>query len=718
MRRGQDGWKARSVLVPLALTFAAAPVRLAAQDLADRGLQPSTLDVDTTTPAADEEVTFSAAQLDYDDKADIVTATGDVRMLRSGSRLRADKVVWNRTSGEMHAIGHVAVVNPGGDISYAEDLTLTDDMKTGAADDLLLVLNNGGRVAARHGQRDGDRFTFDHAAYTPCQVVDTGGCPKNPSWQITALKVVYDQGKHRIYYRDARFKLFGITVLALPVLSHPDGSGQGGGGSGLLLPNAQYSKATGLEIDVPYYWQIAPNRDLTVTSRLYTSVLPAFDATFRNLSATGAYQVRGMVTYGSRLPADIYAAPSDQDQGVRAFIDANGRWQFGPNWTLTAAVRAQSDRTFLKRYGISVDDRLRSTVDAERITDDSYLSIAGWFVQEVRAGFAQHDQPIALPAVDYRRRIDDPVLGGVFQAEVNTLALTRTQGQDTQRAFTGLRWDLTKLTPLGQEVTFTAFSRADLYHTSDSAATATALYRGEDGWHTRGIVAAVVDVRWPFVGELFGGTQILTPRVQLVAEPHTKNLAIPDEDSRAIDLEDANLFALNRFSGYDRWEDSSRVTYGVQWTYTRPNLSVDANLGQSYSLSREPTILPAGTGLTDRFSDYVGRVGVKFGGLFEITERFRLDKDGLTVRRNEVDATIGNKSTYALVGYLRLNRNIDTVDRGSGRSFRVEPCRAGADRALLVRVRVSHHRSHDEKAGSDLADRRVRAGAGPPGRAI
>ena len=70
--------------------------------------------------------------------------------------------------------------------------------------------------------------------------------------------------------------------------------------------------------------------------------------------------------------------------------------------------------------------------------------------------------------------------------------------------------------------------------------------------------------------------------------------------------------------------------------------------------------LPDGTGLTDRFSDYVGRVTLKYGSWIELTERFRLDKDHLAVRRNEFDATIGSKKTYLLVGYLLLNRNIDT----------------------------------------------------------
>src|SRR6185295_7574379 len=119
---------------------------------------------------------------------------------------------------------------------------------------------------------------------------------------------------------------------------------------------------------------------------------------------------------------------------------------------------------------------------------------------------------------DYRRRIDD-VVGGRVALQLNTLAITRTAGQDTQRAFASARWDLRRLTPWGQELVLTAYGRADIYHTDDAASTPVPIYRGTDGWHSRVIGALAADIKWPFVGPLFGGVQRLVPRVQLVLTP-------------------------------------------------------------------------------------------------------------------------------------------------------------------------------------------------------
>jgi len=70
-------------------------------------------------------------------------------------------------------------------------------------------------------------------------------------------------------------------------------------------------------------------------------------------------------------------------------------------------------------------------------------------------------------------------------------------------------------------------------------------------------------------------------------------------------------------------------------------------------------LFPNGTGLSDRLSDIVGRTEVRFRDFVSLTARYRLDKNGLAIRRNEIDATIGSRSTYVELGYLRLNRNID-----------------------------------------------------------
>jgi LPS-assembly protein len=385
-------------------------------------------------------------------------------------------------------------------------------------------------------------------------------------------------------------------------------------------------------------------------------VLPAIEVNYRQLDRIGAFQLGGFLTYGTIENID----PDDTStrKGLRGYFGANGKWQLDPVWSITTSIRVASDKTLTRRYDITNDDRLRNVVNVERISPDSYISIAGWAFEGLRQEDIQKQIPIALPAIDARFRKED-IAGGTVQLQANSLSILRIEGQDTQRAFVSAEWDMRRLTPWGQELTLTAYGRGDVYHTDDAESTLVPIYSGTNGWHTRAIGALAADIKWPFVGPLLGGIQRLVPRVQLVLTPPTPNIDIPNEDARAVDLEDSNLFALNRFPGYDRWEDASRVTYGVDWAIDRPNLSIESTIGQSYRLVDRPGIFPQGTGLTDRWSDIVGRTSLRYGRFIDLTERFRLDKDNFAVRRNEVDLTVGTKQTYAQVGYLRLNRDID-----------------------------------------------------------
>src|SRR4029079_14423847 len=82
-------------------------------------------------------------------------------------------------------------------------------------------------------------------------------------------------------------------------------------------------------------------------------------------------------------------------------------------------------------------------------------------------------------------------------------------------------------------------------------------------------------------------------------------------------------------------------------------------IGQSYRFGALRDLFPEGTGLTGRVSDIVGRPRFRYGRVIGITHSYGIDKNNFAVRRNEIDLTIGTTQTYAQVGYLKLNRNID-----------------------------------------------------------
>jgi LPS-assembly protein len=642
------------------------------QGSADQGpLHPSTREAGhAPTPAAANAaptapdavpVAFEADKVEYDQNADVVTATGNVVLRREGKSARADKVVWNRKTGEVVATGNVRSVDENGNQLYTDRAELTQELKAGAMGAMLLALREGGRIAAASGKRDDKgNVTLADASYSACRVDDEQGCPRNPTWRVTAKRVSYNPDQKLVAFSGARLELFHtVAVPMLPFKLNTEGHPT----SGVLIPAFQSTPSNGFQIDGSYYWHISDTRDLTGTLSVFTKSAPMVSGQFRALTDLGAFQIAAYATSSEVLPTDVVDGSTNVgDYEFRGYIFANGKLQFSQHWSLTGSLRRVTDLTFLRRYDISLDDRLRSMIDVQRVDQNSFLSIAGWATQTLVVDAPQGQVPIALPVIDYRYRMDDPLLGGKIELEGNTLGITRTDGQDTQRAFALAQWELRKVTGWGQVVTFTGMLRGDVYHSSQNDLTDTLTYRGNPGWESRGIALGAIDMTWPLVGSAFGGIQVITPHIQVVATPPVRNAEVPNEDSRAIDLDDTNLFALNRYPGYDRFEDGTRFTYGVDYQLTLPNWRINATVGQSYSFSPDPTIAPDGTGLSHNLSDIVGRVEVQFGDIIQFTERFRIDEKSGAFRKNEFNATIGTHQTYFEVGYTNLSRDIQELE--------------------------------------------------------
>jgi Organic solvent tolerance protein OstA len=659
-------------------------------------------------PAAspdEERIAFEADTVDYDQTGERVTANGNVVLRREQQSVRADKVEWNQQTGQIVATGNVRLVDQDGNQLYTDRVELTDELRTGMMQNMLMVIREGGRLAALNGERiaNGD-VILNQAAYTGCAVEDSDGCPKKPTWRVIAKQVIYSDAQKNVRFKGARLELFGAVQLPLLGLTI---STDGHAVSGFLVPDLRSSPSNGLEISQSYYWKIDENRDLTAGVSVFTQAAPMASLEYRALTDKGAYQITGYATSSEKIPIFGTDPAPTGVSAFRGYVFANGRFQLDENWSVTASLRRATDRTFLRRYDISRDDRLRSLVDIERIDRDSYFSFAGYFTQTMQSTRDQGMIPVALPVLDYRRRFDDPLLGGKIETRLNTLGISRSDGQDTQRAFASTQWSLRRVTALGQELTVTGLARGDVYHSDQNLTTGTILYRGDPGWQTRGIALAAVDVKWPLIGEVFSGTQVLTPRIQFVAAPNIRNLAIPNEDSRAIELETGNLFALNRFPGYDRMEDGVRITYGFDWQFERPRWRIKTTLGQSVRLSHSDTLFPDGTGLANRTSDIVGRTEVRYRDMVNFVHRFRLDKDSLAIRRNEFDAVIGNTRTYLEVGYTRLNRNIYQFDLPDDSEVgRVEDLRDREEVRAAGRVAFARYWSLFGSAVVNLTDRK------------
>ena len=146
---------------------------------------------------------MSADQVIYDNELGQVTANGNVEISSEGRVLLANGISYNQRDGLVTASGNLTLMEPGGEVIFAEHLQLSEDLTEGFIESIRILLTDKSRFAANGAKLYGaDRMELAEAVYSPCEI-----CRKHPEraplWQIKAVRVIHHRDAHEIEYRDA-----------------------------------------------------------------------------------------------------------------------------------------------------------------------------------------------------------------------------------------------------------------------------------------------------------------------------------------------------------------------------------------------------------------------------------------------------------------------------------------------------------------------------------
>lgn len=597
-------------------------------------------------------VLMSADEIIHDRELGIVTAKGHVEISQEDRVLVADQVSYNINKDIISASGNVSLLEPTGEVTFAEYFQLSGDLKNGTADNIRRLLADKSRMAAATGRRiDGTRNELDKAVYTACRPCREDP-EKAPIWQIKAQRVIHDQEAKTIEYRDAWMEMFGVPVAYTPYLSHPDPSVKRK--SGLLTPSIGSSGNLGYSTLTPYFWVLSPQEDVTLSPMITSDEGLVAIGEHRRRFIKGQTTTQGSITRDSR-------------DDVRGHIQAEGLFNLNDNWRTGYEVARTSDDTYLRRY--SMPDRSRPWLTTrpylEGFSGRSYALAEAFSFQGLRAVDDPGQSPEVFPFMQYNHVGDSGDRGGYWTMDASVLALTRGEGRDTRRLAIDTGWQIPYIAPAGDVYTLRTTLRTAAYNVSDPRNGATNTYSTG-----RVVPEAALDWRYPFVRDEGRISQTIEPVASVIVSPYGGNPdRLPNEDSRDTEFDDTNLFSPNRFTGIDRIETGPRVNYGVNWgAYAAEAGYVNAFFGQSYRLKSD-SIFPTGSGLEKNVSDYVGRVDVSPGQYVNLLYRFRLDKDNLAARRQDAGLVLGPRALQLSALYFFGQQEIGLNEFGDREEY-------------------------------------------------
>ena len=663
--------------------------------------------------ASDGQMLVQAVEVDYDYNNSRVSAVGNVQLFYNGTSVEADKVVYDQKTKRLYAEGNIRMTDADGKITYANTMDLSDDYRDGFVDSLRVDTADDTRMAATRADRSSGNYTvFENGVYTACAPCRDD--PKRPPlWQVKGARIIHDQSEKMLYFETAQLEFFGVPLAYLPYFSTPDPTVKRK--SGFLMPGYTSTSTYGFGVEIPYYWAIAPDYDLTFNPRITSKQGVLLQGEFRQRLINGSYQIRA---YGiDQLDPGAFAGQPG-DRQFRGGIDTKGQFALNDKWVWGWDGVVLSDFYFMSDYRLSVyRDPMNAflSLPTEAISQLYLTGVGNRSFFDLRSiyylSFSGNQQqvPVIYPVLDYSNVFNYPILGGEVSYKTNFVNLTRndavfdpittvantfglctptsadplarTPSQCVLRGFPGTytrltaeaQWRRSFTDPAGEIWTPFASIRADAINSSvvNQPGVSNFLPVG-DTEALRVMPTVGLEYRYPFINVQPWGSTTVEPIAQVIVRPNeTYAGQLPNEDAQSLVFDASNLFSVDKFSGYDRVEGGGRANVGVQSTtqFDRGG-AVNVLFGQSYQLFglnsfavKDAINTGLDSGLATTNSDYVAKVNYSPNRTYTFSVRGRFDEQTWNVQRFEAEAranfdrwsiglTYGNYAAQPDIGYL------------------------------------------------------------------
>ncbi len=596
----------------------------------------------------DQPVSFTADSVEYDRENSLVIAEGHVEAWQGDTVMRADKVTFDRNTGVAAAKGNVVLLEPDGQVLFANYAEMTQDMKNGVLRDMRAILPQNGRFAANGARRtEGEINEMSKVVYSTCNL-----CAKDPTkpplWEIRALSAVQDLEHKKIEYEDAVMEMYGIPIAYMPYFWHADPSVKRA--SGLLIPSFGVSSHLGAFFAQPYYWVIDDQSDATFSPMITSRAGPNLDIEYRRRFDNGYILLNGSTGYF-------------QDS-VQASLEAKGQFSVNDTWRWGFNISRASSADYINDFSLGSvlggeSNLLTSQIYGEGFGEGAYSRLDVRFYQAINDQFISSELPLVLPRYQYSYFGQPDSLGGRLSVDAGFFNVVRTTGTNTRRGNLTVNWERPFVGELGDLWKFTLHADAIGYDASDFNE------QPNFGTHSiadtaRALPQASLDFHWPFMRNSGAwGTQLIEPIAQILVAPQTGDSQVnkyPNEDSLDFEFSDANLFGFNRFTGVDRLDGGVRANVAMHGAWYLGGTTFDGLIGQSYRTNKD-NLFPESSGLHDQVSDVVARLSFAPTGWLNLTYRTRLDHRNLATRMSDAIATVGESKFSVYGGYIYTTDN-------------------------------------------------------------
>ncbi len=513
---------------------------------------------------------------------------GQVHLIQGNRQMLADeaKIYRNHKTDKLERIeasGHIQIAEPGIKLMAPfATLNMIDDTKTLDCAEYRLYNRNAHGEASHIIAFGKDRMILDQATYTTCN-------PYQNTWYLKAKKIKLNKETGRGQSYHTRMYMKNIPIFYLPYLNFPiDNRRQ----TGFLFPSISYSSQSGAEISTPFYWNIAPNYDATITPRLLSKRGIDFEVETRYLTSRHSGNVNGAILpydrdyakFRKRHLAHHPKIPNNDPRikglrkgsNTRKSLFARHTTTFNPNFLGRIDYQAVSDDNYLFDLGTNLN--VANTTQLPRMAEFIYADWNNHALFRFQEFQTLHPFNGPITIDPYRRMPQFSFQNNLFDDESGlrwTATGDFTYFTHKNNPFTGLAHTTGGRGYLRPSLSYPMISpgwflkpRIQGYFLAYSLSRSKFDQRF---YHSKspGLALPIVDIDSGLVFERpmqfcrLPLIQTLEPRAYYLWVPFRKQNAFPNFDSSLPGFNYNQLFRDNRFSGLDRIGDTNQITLAL-----------------------------------------------------------------------------------------------------------------------------------------------------------
>ncbi len=575
----------RAVLVAVAVGWLAT-----AAHAEDRCPAPPPVEAEPATPPSLDpgrvEVTTQGAEVTQAGQAHL---QGPVQVRQGSRTLTANEARYDSATQAFDVTGNVSYRSPG--------LALSGESGTWNGDGSGRFLRGEFELPARPARGHAESIVLATDGRLELTRVEYTACPAGrPDWLLRASRIDIDQAAQQGVGRNVELDFKGLPILYLPIVSFPVGDARK---SGFLFPSLGTSNRNGFELAAPYYWNIAPNYDATLTPGYLSKRGATIGTEFRFLSEDSRGQFKS-----DWVPSDASA------QRDRSYLRFDERSDLGARLRFDTTLAYASDDNYFSDFGLGPEGT--SVTYLQRRARLTYLD-EHWRAVGLVEQFQTIDQTVAAadrpytraPQLQVRGRWTDGN-GPGFELGAEAVDFVRDTGLE------GVRYGLAPTASVAWRAPGAYLVPAVGYRMIGYSLRNNGNGNGND---TPSVSApiATLDAGLAFERDAGHRVQTLEPRVVYSYVPFRDQAALPVFDTGLPDLNLIQLFRTERYVGGDRIGDANQLAMGATTRLVDTDSGrqlLSATLGQIYYFTPPRVVLPNQPALTGSTSDLVGQLDV------------------------------------------------------------------------------------------------------------